>query len=383
MEEVKTLNQRLEKPQREERILGIDLLKILSMFMVVVLHINGHGGIIWNPQCERFTDNWYFSVSLEHVCIVAVNAFAMISGYVYFGRKWKIKNLLSLWLQVFFYSVIITVIFMIAKGTDIVTWEDFWNACRPVITKQYWYFSVYFLLFLAMPMLNLAIERFEKLPTMLVLAVVGFMLTVANSVVNAFAVGDGYNLIWLTYLYAVGAFVKKYDFTFRIGKKKFGAWAFAGLYLLCVIAAVTRGAIMYSYGDKGHEYGYTFALNFLASVALFLCFTRIKRKSNKAVTLIAAAAFGVYIISEQPLLRRYCITDQFQKLLEYNPFAMLGLILLYSLIIYVACTGIEILRQYLFKLARVPKFTAWVQKRVDRAFTKKEKTGEPVSNIEK
>ena len=383
MEKIKALRQRLEKPQKEDRILGIDILKILSMFMVVVLHINGHGGIIWNPQCVRFTDNWYFSVSLEHLCIVAVNAFAMISGFVYFGRKWKIKNLLSLWLQVFFYSVVITVIFMIAKGTDTVTWQDFWKACRPVVTKQYWYFSTYFLLFLAIPMLNLAVERFEKVPTMLVLGVTGFMLTVGNSVVNAFAVGDGYNLLWLSYLYLVGAFIKKYDFTFRIGKKKFGAWAYAGIYLLLVTAAVTRGAIMYSYGDEGHEYGYTFALNFLASVALFLCFTRIKRKSNKAVTLFAAAAFGVYIISEQPLLRRYCITDQFQNLLEYNPFAMVGLILLYSLIIYLGCTGVELLRQHLFKLTRVPKFTGWVQRRVDGAFTQKEKIEESVSEIQK
>ena len=41
---------------KQERIVGIDILRILSMFMVVVLHVLGHGGILANAEALSFTD---------------------------------------------------------------------------------------------------------------------------------------------------------------------------------------------------------------------------------------------------------------------------------------------------------------------------------------
>lgn len=382
MEETKEINARLEKPQKEQRILGMDVLKILSMFMVVVLHVNGAGGILWNAT--TFEEHWWIAHTLEHLCIVAVNLFAMTSGFLYFGRKWKIKNLISLWLQVFFYSVIITVIFMIIWGTDKVTWGDLWKYCFPVLNNQYWYFSAYFLLFFAIPVFNLAIERFSKGPTMFVLGIIGCLLTVGNSVNNAFSVGTGYNAFWLGYLYLIGAFIKKYDFNFRLGKKEFGAWMYATLYLVLVAVGVIRMAVFHKVWDENPQYGYTFPLHFLSSVALFLCFSRIKKKSNKVVAVVSGAAFGVFLIHVQDFTYE-CLINQFKYLLEGNPWAMLGMVLLWSAIIYLTCTALECIRQWLFKGIRVPQLLNWIQKKVDGLFVKKEKeeTGEPVSKSSK
>lgn len=367
--EEKALAARLEAPKKDSRVLGMDLLKILSMFMVVLLHVNGHGGVIWNLN-KPFTDNWYFANGVEFFCIVAVNLFAIISGYVYFGRKWKIKNLISLWLQVFFYSVVITVIFMICQGTEKVTWTRFWEACFPVSTKQYWYFSAYVVVFFAIPIFNLAIERFSKGQTMAFLGIVGFLLTVGTTVHDAFSIANGYNAFWLSYLYLVGAFVKKYDFTFRLGKKKFGAWAYFGIYLLIILIDIIRMAIQKEVWNENTEYGYTFPLHFLSSIVLFLCFSRIQIKSNKVITVIASAAFGVYIISEHSLIRAQFITDQFKEWKDYNPFGMVGMMLLAALIIYLICTGIELLRQLLFKGIQVPKLLNFIQRKADGLFAK-------------
>lgn len=41
-----------------ERNVGIDMLRIISMYMVVILHINGIGGIILNTQSVgRLSEN--------------------------------------------------------------------------------------------------------------------------------------------------------------------------------------------------------------------------------------------------------------------------------------------------------------------------------------
>ena len=373
MEQETTIHQRLEKPKKEERMLGMDVLKILSMFMVLLLHVNGAGGILWNAT--TFETHWWIAHAMEHICIVAVNLFAMASGFLCFGRKWQIKKLLALWLQVFFYCLTITVIFMAIEGTDTVTWGDFGKAFIPVLDGQYWYFTSYFLLFFAIPMLNWAIERFTKRQALFFLGVIGFLLTIGTSIGDAFSVRTGYNAFWLGYLYLIGAFVKKYDFNFRVGKKGVPAWAYAILYLALVTVGLLRMAHFHKYYDESPQYGYTFPLHFLGSVALFLCFSRIKKRSNKVVAVLSNAAFGVFLIHTHDFTME-CLSGSIKEWLEWDPWGMLGGMLLLALLIYLTCTIIEILRQLLFKGIRIPKLLNWIQKKFDIVFEKKDEERE-------
>lgn len=59
---------------------GIDLLRIISMIMIVTLHLLGHGGILNN--LEPFTSGHYSAWTLEIIAYCAVNCYALISGYV-------------------------------------------------------------------------------------------------------------------------------------------------------------------------------------------------------------------------------------------------------------------------------------------------------------
>ena len=64
----------------EERNYGIDLLRIVSMMMVVLLHVLGQGGILdgSDPLTVKSETAWL----LEIGAYSAVNIYAMISGYV-------------------------------------------------------------------------------------------------------------------------------------------------------------------------------------------------------------------------------------------------------------------------------------------------------------
>ena len=72
----------------KERNYGIDLLRILSMFMVVLLHLCGFGGVLSNVK--PFSVNYYIAWFLEIVSYCAVDVFALISGFV--GAKNEILN---------------------------------------------------------------------------------------------------------------------------------------------------------------------------------------------------------------------------------------------------------------------------------------------------
>ena len=83
----------------KERNLGIDLLRIISMLMIVVLHVLKKGGILENAEVN--SAHYYVAWVLEALCIGAVNCYALISGYVGVNSKIKYhKNNLN------FYAII-------------------------------------------------------------------------------------------------------------------------------------------------------------------------------------------------------------------------------------------------------------------------------------
>ena len=91
------------------RSYGIDLLKSVSMLMVVILHILGVGGVL-NAAPEGSLASaavWL----LETACICAVNCFGLVSGYVLSRGRYRRSRLLSLWLRVVLESLAITALF--------------------------------------------------------------------------------------------------------------------------------------------------------------------------------------------------------------------------------------------------------------------------------
>ena len=77
----------------KKRNCGIDLLRIVSMFGVVIIHILMHGKIlevVENNQI-KFVISWFIYILAE----CSVNCYALVSGFVYFSeedKKHKISN---------------------------------------------------------------------------------------------------------------------------------------------------------------------------------------------------------------------------------------------------------------------------------------------------
>ena len=77
---------------------GVDLLRILSMFFVIILHCLGKGGVLDAAKqgTAQYSSAWF----LEAVAYCAVNIFGMISGYVGYSdmpKKTKYSNWILMW----------------------------------------------------------------------------------------------------------------------------------------------------------------------------------------------------------------------------------------------------------------------------------------------
>ena len=90
--------------QKKERMANLEVLRCVAMMMVVVLHYLGKGGLLPDltaPLSAQDMAAWL----LEAFCIVAVNVYMMISGYFLCESSFKLSRLLTLWLQLWLYSV--------------------------------------------------------------------------------------------------------------------------------------------------------------------------------------------------------------------------------------------------------------------------------------
>ena len=81
--------------EKSNRNYGIDLLRIVSMFFIIILHTLGQGGIVKNTIST--TPQFRYAWALEIIAYCAVDIFALISGYVsYTDKEKKHKNYLEI-----------------------------------------------------------------------------------------------------------------------------------------------------------------------------------------------------------------------------------------------------------------------------------------------
>ena len=328
------------------RSYGIDLLKSVSMLMVVVLHILGVGGILAAATQGTAVNNIAWLLESANIC--AVNCFGLISGYVLCKGHYRRSRLLSLWLRVVFESLIITAVFALAMP-GVVGFTQWFKVFTPVIHNVYWYFTAYFALFLFVPYINKMLSSLsnrEKL-SLSVSAVIVFVF-IGNVLNNdIFFLHGGYGFLWLLCLYIFGACIREVEI-----KKSINKYWFLAAYALCVVIA---WVLM----DSTHIqalFSYTSPFVLPAAVFLLLFFRRLEFKSNAAqrfISMLARTSFGVYIIHTHPLIWGNLLTGRFLPYLKYPIFGTVLAVIITAVAIYSVCTLGDWLAEKFFKLVRI------------------------------
>lgn len=368
----------------KKRNYGIDLLRMLSMFMIVILHILGQGGVMVKvPGSE---EGFYASWFLETCAYCAVDCYGIISGYVGLNGKHRFSRLFELWFQVFFYCAGITLLYALFSP-GILNWDNITRAIFPVSRKAYWYFSAYVGLFFVMPYLNLMVntmsERAAKQMAILLFAVFSCGSTIPRAIGSDFLqLAGGYSCIWLCILYLLGACIRKCNFQRRKSKS----------YLLAYL-----GLVIVSWGSKiliekitlqvlGQErYGkvlieFTSPTILLCAVFLFLIFEKMELRHKwcqKLIVFASPLAFSVYIIHTNPLVWNNIFKGAFSSYSEWSwPRILIG-VPVTAMGIYAICTLIDAVRMQLFKVLRIKAFSEWIEMILkqgwSRLFLEKEK----------
>ena len=279
----------------KERQSNIELLRIISMAMVLCLHIDGASLGLPELKGEISTlssrDMWRLAV--EALSIVVVNCFTLISGY--FGIRLRLKTVFIYLFQCVFYSVIIyTVVSLFISHTF--TWKD-WGTSWLVLTHtDLWYVPAYFLLMILSPFLNEGFDRLNPKTTL--------WITIAFTVFTIWAGwywggsfnARGYTVFQLLMMYCIGRCLAIHQgIFFRIGHRKLK------MVCLCVFLLSAFVTGIYACWDLSKAFAYNSPVVILESVALMILFMEIRCRS-RAINYIAKSAFAVYLIHKAPIV---------------------------------------------------------------------------------
>ncbi len=331
----------------QNRSISLDVLRILSMFLIVMLHSIDHSGVM-EAANSGSAASYFYSFFVFFLSKVSVNCFILISGYFLVTAEFRIKKLLTLWMEVVFYSFFIKLGFMLLGRTPFSA-VSLISCFFPVFTGRYWFVTIYFGMYLLSPFFNHAILSMSRKKMTLCCFMLFLIFSVWISIYPSFAgvnSGRGWGLPWFTVLYFSGAWFRLHYSPSGAFRKKLLSWP--------VVAALIT--LFLFVGDRSvpvvkrivwNWYSYDSFPVYILSLILFSVFLNMKelKETNlKWITRISASTFGVYLIHAHadlsPLLWETLNLPKYMESYQF-PFIHIGSIIL----IFAVCSLIDMMRQ--------------------------------------
>lgn len=341
----------------KKRELNFELLRIVSMFLIVVFHYHDWGGII---NIETPIINKLFGEFISIGGNLGVNVFVLISGYFLINSKFKSKKLFKIILEVLFYSVgiyILCVIFNISEFNI----KSLIKSLLPISYNMYWFATCYVGMYLLSPIVNLTIRNMNRKQHRNLLILLFIMLSVIPTFIVK-AVPFSSELFWFIFLYLIAGYIKRYNIDIKNNYKLFCIIILITVFMFSTSVVLTKMNISNPiYLSQKNSVTMLFL-----SISLFMFFKNLKIKDNKVIPFFAKATFGVYLIHINESIRVYLFSNilKIQNFYQSNLFVLIGYVFGTALIIYLVCTLIDTIRR---KLLEEPLFKI---KLVDKCFEK-------------
>lgn len=345
--------------KQKDKLVNFELLRILSMFLVIVGHYIFHGlksndnYINWDV-----TNVWgwanYISMELIYIiACIAVNCYIMITGYFCISKtEYRWNGIIKTILTTLFYSfVFLALAYYLNKD---ISNSMVVNSLLPIHQEQYWFVTAYVGLMMVAPFLS-------RLATMLNKRQYLFLLGVMFVLSFEYLYGRVYaglrSIIFFSFLYLIAGYVRLYGISPRWKERK-GLVVIALWIGLFAIATLTN--IIFC--DKTHfllrSSSNDCMIIFLSfAVFVYFAYSDIKSKPLIVLSRVSPYVFGVYLVHDNPIFRK----DLWNVLIpsQYSiPVAIHCLVVAASILILGVV--IDYLRQQLFRFAKIDKIGSWM-----------------------
>jgi surface polysaccharide O-acyltransferase-like enzyme len=351
-----------------QRILNFEILRILSMFFILIWHFCGLGVLrVDNSEIiPSFSTNFYSILNffllngVVSVCAVGVNCFVMITGYFMINKtNIRVMKAEQVWFQTLFYSVLIAVVFMLFEWAPY-SIGKIGSAFIVVATQKYWFVTMYLALILLSPFLSMLAKQLTKKQYMFLLMIFGL---ISMRIFKFFPYGNtyfsygGYSLLWFIFVYFVAGYIRLFNPFPNYRKNRDLFFIMVGVVF---IYNIISNMMDYHFIETN-----TLVLKslpvyngfvFIESFFFFLWFKNIKFNSSiwSSLSKISPYVFAVYLIHDNS----YIVSVWQSKLEMFNYIdkpVLIPLMIMFGMIMFVICVIIDSGRSVLFRYIGITK----------------------------
>ena len=324
---------------------GIELLRILSMLVIVAHHYVVNSGVLGRiDQQNMITGNSVFAILFGWGGKTGINCFILITGYFMCISNITLKKFLKLLMEIEFYRVIIYLVF-VCSGYQMFNMISFIKAVLPVKDISTAFTSSYLVFFLFIPFLNLLIHAMNKKQHLTLIGLTVGIYSIWASL--GFNVSFNY-VTWFSVLYVIAAYIRMYPLPLFENKTIWAVLSIASIVVswsnvvvLMFIAQKIGKALSWSYYFV-NDCNKVLAL--ITGLCTFMFFKNLHFYS-KSINSISAATFGVLLIhANGDVMRQWLWKDTLNNVGVYGTNVMVLHAIISVLAIYIICTVIDILR---------------------------------------
>lgn len=331
-----------------ERSSGIEILRIIGIFMVVSIHATG--------LVSGWNVNSVGAVTTRLInCFgnLGVPFFIIISGYFGVTRNWR--KMLNMELMVIFYSVCMAVLSRLIWPEDYprsVILELTEQSVMPVITRKHWYYSCYMCMLVFAPYINFLVNRLSKKEFARLIGLGLIIFSIAPTFLRYEIMLDGgKGFINMLLLYFIGRYIGLYQ-NWKMKRK----YAVSGLLLLALLIYI-GSSIPVRTNLIALDFHNEYSITMLGMAVLALYLVKDMQFVSPSINWISRHVFAIYILNMpvMKILNKFIFKlDEAKIAGNRMPLWIMGLVLSTVLI----CFFIELLRRT-FLLGITDKLSVW------------------------
>ncbi|WP_062076847.1 acyltransferase family protein [Demequina globuliformis] len=326
-----------------DRNAKIEALRIAAMLGIVAHHYAIHGGVIGGTESGNTA---VFLAVFSSFGKWGVDVFVLVSAWFMVDRPARGKALSRVYSETLPVSWLIGTL-MAVTGVVALSSRDVAKAVAPVVFSEYWFVTAFVLLVLISPYLTIVIDALTKQQLGRLLAG-GLVLWSVLTLVPGIALGMS-DLAWFAFLYLIAGYLKRHGLPWTPRVLAVTALVSVGVLVLGVALAASWRVAIGSPADvwwvMTELASQSSLLTAVPAIAVVAWATTSRPWRSPLIVTVASASFGVYLIHDNPLIRRVLWSDVVDTTgaagQAWLPLHAVG----WSLAIYVACTALVLALQ--------------------------------------
>ena len=280
-----------------ERDSSIELLRLALMYLIVIHHGIVHGLNLVElrfPDCLIHENDFFSTCLINSLCIVAVNAFILISGF--FSIKTTKSKFIKLVCLVFISTLLFNTSYFLIQGNI----RRVFSSLLIISHSRYWFIVDYLVLMVLAPAINLFFDSFTQKKQGLFVVALLFITCYLGFFWHFEANVNGYTVFQFITLYAVGRYIHKN----QIHINEFPAVL---IYLLCSISIALLMLFLHKSGNDSYAWSLTHYNNpilIISAIAFFFIFKNLKIQ-NRRINRLSTSSLFIYLFTSSALVESW------------------------------------------------------------------------------